>query len=392
MLRVTPACVVSRAAGVMEEGYRCQFDLTLLLVEKANPSLRFTRGKVDAVTVLRDMKHTRARAGRTLAGVVLLATTACEIEWGGGSIAFEDPAPPTDTTAIAEEADVRLAPIPDGPLLFLARLNPDGSARLVPVAGLHGEAIGADLTSVVFPDSVDEGYRARFDSTFLAAGAELQLHASGERIGTLILGASPVASAAGCPSVARGRALLMPGQTVPRYAFALPAVAGGGTPAIVSAIQPTRRMSVAGPVLAERLINDPRAFLAQRVALTPVQLRDDTIPGMAATYLVSDSLAAGPPAGDAISLFFLAQFDAATGYRPLWQEVRRYNSATDKEVFEYLDWIRLPAGRLDVLRRYGGTGVGLATSLLPEASGPGSQEVGWVEPAECSALELLESP
>jgi hypothetical protein len=364
----------------------------LLLVEKPNPSLRFPRGKVDAVTVLGDMKRTRARAGRTLAGVVLLATTACEIEWGGGGIALENPAPPPDTTAAAEEPDVRLVPIPDGPLLFLARLDPDGSARVVPIAGLRGEAIGADLTSLVFPDSVDQGYRARFDSTFMAAGAELQLHAGGGRIGTLIFGGAPDASAAGCPSVALGRALLMPGQTVPRYAFALPAVAGGGAPAIVSAIEPTRRMSVAGPVLAERLINDPRAFLAQRVALTPVQLREDTVPGMAATYLISDSLAAGPPAGEAISLFFLAQYDAATGYRALWQELRRYNTPADKEVFEYLDWIHLPAGRLDVLRRYDGSGVGLATSLLREESGSESRQIGWVEPAECSALELLESP
>lgn len=363
-----------------------------MLLEKANPSLRFPRGKVDAVTVSRDRKRMRARAGGALAGAVLLATAACEIEWGGGGIALEDPAPPPDTTAIPEEPDVRLVPIPDGPLLFLARLNPDGSARLVPVAGLRGDAIGAELTSLVFPDSIDEGYRARFDSTFLASDAELQLHAGGERIGTVILGGAPSVSGPGCPSVARGRVLLMPGQTVPRYAFALPSELGGGAPAIVTTIEPTRRMSVAGPVLAERLINDPRAFLAQRVAITAVTLRDDTIPGMAATYLVSDSLAAGPPAGEAISLFFLAQYDATTGYRALWQEVRRYDSAADKEAFEYLDWVRLPAGRLDVLRRYDGAGVGLATSLLPDGSSSESRDVGWVEPADCSALTSLESP
>ena len=63
---------------------------------------------------------------------------------------------------------------------------------------------------------------------------------------------------------------------------------------------------------------------------------------------------------------------------------------SEKEAFEYLDWLVLPAGRLDVVRRYGGSRVGLATSLL--AAGDDGQEraIGWIEPAECSALELLE--
>jgi hypothetical protein len=328
----------------------------------------------------------------TVVITVLLSTAACEVEWGGGRIALEDPAPPPDTTVTPEEPDVRLAPIPDGPLLFLARLSPDGSARVVPLASLGGEPVGAVLTSLVYPDTVDDGYRARFDSTFLAAGAELQLHTSGERIGSLILEGSPRVRGAACPSVGSGRALLLPGQTAPPYAFALPAEAGDAAPALVRPIEPTRRMSVAGPVLAERLIDDARAFLAQRVAFTPVWLPDDTIPGMAATYLVNDSLAPGPPAGEAISLFFLAQYDVAAGYRALWQEVRRYDSAAEKEVFEYLDWVRLPAGRLDVLRRYDGTRAGLATSLLPEGPAAGSREVGWIEPTACSALELLEGP
>lgn len=332
------------------------------------------------------------RSGWAAAVAVLLSTAACEVDWGGGRIALEDPAPPQDTAGAPAQPDVRLVPIPDGPLLFLARLDADGSARVVPLVGLGGESAGAELTPLAFPDTVDDGYRARFESTFMAAGTELRLHAGGERIGSLVLGTSPTVRDAGCPGVGTGRALLLPGQTAPGYAFGLPAGVGGGPPALLEDIAPTRRMSVAGPVLAERLIADPRAFLAQRVALTPVRLPGDTVPGMAATYLISDSLAAGPPAGEAISLFFVAQYDAAAGYRPLWQEVRRYDSAAEKEVFEYLDWVRLPAGRLDVLRRYDGTRVGLATSLLPEGVASGPREIGWIEPAACSALELLEGP
>ena len=322
--------------------------------------------------------------------MLLLAATACEVEWGGGRIALEDPAPPPDTTAIVEELEEQLVPVPDGPFLYLARLDTDGTARVVPLAGLGGETSGAELTGLVIPDSVDDGYRARFDSTFHRDGTELHLHAAGVRIGAVVLGGSTETAAAACPSVAVGRALLLPGQTAPRYAFALPAGVVAGAPGRVVPIEPTRRMSVAGPVLAERLINDQRAFLAQRVALTGVRLADDTMPAMASTYLIADSLAVGPPAGDAISLFFLARYDATSGYRAVWQEVRRYDGAAEKEAFEYLDWLVLPAGRLDVVRRYGGSRVGLATSLL--AAGDDGQEraIGWIEPAECSALELLE--
>jgi hypothetical protein len=323
---------------------------------------------------------------------LLLGSAACEVEWGGGRIALEDPAPPPDTTVVVEETEERLVPIPDGPLLYLARIDPDGGVRVVPMARLGGETPGAELGSVVIPDSVDDGYRARFDSTFHRSGMELQLHAAGVRMGTVVLSGATEAPASGCPSVATGRALLLPGQTAPRYAFALPAGLVEGEPTPVVPVEPTRRMSVAGPVLAERLINDQRSFLAQRMALTALRIADDTMPVMAATYLIADSLAAGPPTGEAISLFFLARYDAISGYRPIWQEVRRYDAAADKEAFEYLDWLVLPAGRLDVIRRYDGTGVGLATSLLGTDADGENREIGWIEPAECSAIELLGGP
>lgn len=312
------------------------------------------------------------------------AIAACDVEWAGARLALEDPSPVTEDPT-AEAPTPRAEPLPPGPLLYAARLEPSGDALVVPVARLAGT-----LEPLGLPASITEEYRARFDSTFLRPGLELSLQSGGRRIGTLVLTAPATSADAACPSLARATALLLPGQPVPRIAFALPQEIPARPPERVAAMEPSRAMVVAGPVLAERLIDDRRAFLAQRVALLSVPARDDTLPWMAATYLVSDSLATGPPAGDAISLFFLARYKKGRGYSSVWQEVRRYDSADQKEAFEYLDWLSAPGGRIDFLRRYGGSRVGLVASLLPEAGTSGERGIDFAESGGCRVLELLE--
>ncbi len=330
------------------------------------------------------------RGPAVLAGAALaLGTAGCEVAWGGGRIALEDPAPPPDTTAAADPAAARIVPIPRGPLLYLVAATPDGSSRVVPVAGLAGEPLGASFESLAVPDSADDGYRARFDSVFLSPGLELELHSGGVRLGSLVLTEGGRVVSPACPGVAGGRALLPPGADVPPIAFAIPREVGAGAaPGRPAASEPTRSMAVAGPVLAERLIAGQRAFLARRMALRQVSIPGDTIAGMAATYLIADSMAAGPPAGDAISLFFMARREPR-GFVSVWQEVRRYDTPEEKEAFEYLDRLELPAGRVDFLRRYGGTGVRLAASLLPPETAADELGLSWTEPEPCSALELL---
>lgn len=336
----------------------------------------------------------RSRKGRAAWILAPLALAACQVEWGGGGITLEDPAPPADTSATADAVpDVaRRLPLPDGPLLYLARIAPDAGARLAPVARLGGDPPGASLSGLAIPDSADDGYRARFDSTFLAPGSELELFVRGTRIGTVALTGEPRAVDSSCPSVTTGRVLVLPGQPPPSWALARPRLDGATPPDPAPALQPTRSMRVAAPVLAERMIADGRAYLAQRMDLEAVELPGDTLPGMAATYLIADSLAPGPPAGDAVSLFFLARFEPARGFIPVWQEVRRYASAEAKEAFEYLDWIPLPAGRLDLVRRYDGTAARVAASLLPEgAPREAERQLTWSEPAACSVLASLEA-
>jgi hypothetical protein len=325
--------------------------------------------------------------------LVLGALTAfwgCQVEWGGGQISLENPAPPPDTTAVAQQLEPEQLPLPDGPFLFAVRLNGTGSARLVPLAGLSGSPTAdgdLELTEISIPDAEDPSFRARFDSVFLANGAEFDLHARGARLGSLVVDGVSRSGVGRCPSVASGHALLMPGQDVPVYAFAVPAGVSGVTGTTrVRPIEPTNSMNVAGPVLAERLIGGDRAFLARRQSLSPIALAGDTLAGMAATWMIADSLAPGPPGEQAVSLFFLARFEPTLGFIPLWEEVRRYSDAQDKEALEYLDWIQLGAHRLDVVRRYDASSVRFAVSVTEEGE---DREISWMEPAECSTLDRL---
>lgn len=333
----------------------------------------------------------RCAADRSVTLPILVASlglwTACEVEWGGGKLSLEDPSPPPDTTAIVvEPGEPELPPLPNGPLLYLAALTANGSARLTPIA-----QIGDSLAAIDIPPTLSEAYRALFDSTFLAPGLELELHAAGRRIGSLVTGSDISAGDAACPSVTSAMALALPGQALPEYAVAFPNGVGPVDPELIVSLEPARSMSIAGPVLAERLMDDERSFLARRVALKAVSLPPDTAAAMAATYLVDDSLAVGPPGEQAISLFFLARWEASRGYIPVWQEVRRYDSAEDKEVFEHLDWFRTNATRIDVLRLFEGSRVRLVASVLP-ADGPQDRRtIDWVEGERCPALARLGS-
>ncbi|MGH7541600.1 MAG: hypothetical protein ACRELC_11435, partial [Gemmatimonadota bacterium] len=215
----------------------------------------------------------RRAAGTAAVTMALLSLAACEVEWGGGRIALEDPAPPPDTAAArAEGRDERIVPIPDGPLLYLVRIGPGAGAWVVPAARLGVDAGGGRLAGLSIPDSVDEGYRARFDSTFLAPGTELELHVRGSRVGSVVLSGPPRVVDAGCPAVTAGRLLVTPGQALPPLALALPRLGVATPPSPAPEPDLSRSMVVAAPVLAERLLADPRSFLARRVDLQAVML------------------------------------------------------------------------------------------------------------------------
>lgn len=328
---------------------------------------------------------------RSVIAILALAlpSTACDVEWGGASVALINPAPePEPATEAAGPEIERVEPLPAGDLLYLVRFTApgggDGSVAAVAIARMEGSTPAA----LGLPEGLDEEYRARFDSAFYAAGTELPLHAGGHRIGTLVFDGSVRGGSAACLSVATGRALLLPDTEPPEFAFALASDGVAGRPVTYDLTETDNRMRTFGPVLAENLFRrggESRPYLAQRASMRPVPWPGDDRPAMTATYLVNDALGGEPPSSAASSLFFLARFDGSQ-YVPEWWEVRRYRGAEDREAFVYFGALDGPDGRVDFTTRHDGGPLRLAASVDRD---DGDRSVDWTESARCPGVGLL---
>ncbi len=328
----------------------------------------------------------RARAALT---VLLLAASAaaCDVKWGGSHVALEHPRSQRDAEDSAAAAQPPV-PLPQPPFVYLVRFETDGGASAVPFA----RAGATGLESLDWSSAGTE-YRARFDSTFATPGTTLALQLSERRIGTLILTGTRVAVNAACPSVADGRALVAPGQSLPRWAFAVGPGLPDSVPDRVDLPGLDDRMRTFGPILAENLLKDAgveHAFLAQRADLQAIPLAPDSAGapvghGMAATYLIGDTLAGVPPGSEsAASLFFMATFDPARGYVPLWSTVQKYGSASSKKAFAWLGGLRLGGARYDMLEAVDGS----SEKVAAHRAGAG-KALAWTEADGCPALRSL---
>jgi hypothetical protein len=331
---------------------------------------------------------TLMRRVASLGSLILLPAffAGCDIEWGGARFALVDPSPPPPEPDSAGGAATKEAvPLPAGPLLYAVRAGAEGGGLALPVARLEEDS----LASLELPQVLAEGFRERFDSAFAAPGTELALLSGGRRVGSLVLTGPAGAPAEGCPSVTAARFLLLPGQAVPEAAFAVARQVVSVPPRARVVSAPDNRIRTFGPVLAEALLRqagEPRPYLAQRVALAAVPYAGDARPAMAATYLINDVVEAPPPDGLASSLFYLARFDPARGYVPVWSEYRRYGAGTTKEVFTYAESIPGPAGRIDFVYRHDGSGRVLAASV----DAGEERRISWTELPRCASAELFE--
>lgn len=322
---------------------------------------------------------------------VLLAAAACDVEWGGARVGLETPErpAPADTARAAPDEEDDLPPLPEGPLLHVVRVDADGRATVLPAARMTA----AGPAPLELPGNPPERWWERFDDSLRPPGAELPLHATGRRVGTLILGGAGEPVNAGCPAPADGRVLLPPGAPVPGVAFAWAPLPGEARRPPEPAGRPasSRRLRLFGPILAERLLEEAgvdQSFLARRAAFRPVAFSGDTAPGMAATYLIGDTAAPVPPRSDpAHSLFFLARYDTSQGYVPVWSRAATYRDTADKVVLSHLDWLAAPEGRVDLLRRIDARGVRLAAVRTGVGEAP--EDPGWIASGRCRVLETL---
>lgn len=316
----------------------------------------------------------------------LLVLGGCDVEWGGASVRLEEPPAPERPGDEPETSEAEPAvPLPEGPFLWAVALEAGGGARALPVA----RVTDAGLEALGWPERPPEGYRARFDSAQGATGRELRLLTRGGRLGSVVLEGGGRAPSPGCPTVFAVRSLVPPGVRLPSVAFAVGDGDPGAIPGPLADTASTSRMRTFGPILTERLFEEAgveRAFLARPVDLHAVGFAGDSVRGMAATYLVRDSLrAAPPPSGTSVSLFFLARFDG-TAYQPAWSRIRTYDDAAGKEILLHQDWLSLPTGRVDLLRRLDAEGTGLVALRGVEA---GDGRITWSEDGSCRSLDVL---
>ncbi len=186
--------------------------------------------------------------------------------------------------------------------------------------------------------------------------------------------------------------LTRPGVGVPDVAFAWLSDDAPPPEAVAAPIS-TSRLRTFGPIMAERLLQQAgveRAFLARQADLQPVAFPGDTAAGMAATYLIADTLAPVPStAGSSVSLFFLARFDRSDGYVSEWQRVARYDSTGGKDVLVHLGMIPAGERRLEMLRRVQDDGERLAAARLDPAGGG---EIVWTGGTECPVVPAPPPP
>lgn len=333
------------------------------------------------------MASTRRSPRLLLAALLAAAAVAgCDVQWGGGHIALERPQQPGAAAGSTGVAAPPPVPLPEPPFAYVVRLEPDGQATAVPFA----RVAGGGLQGLSWPSDADAAYRARFDSAFTRPGATLSLQIAGRHAGTLIVSGTRTPVNAACPSVVDAQALAIPGQEMPAYAFAVGPTEEEGLPGRVPVAELDDRTRTFGPILAENLLRASgvdRPYLAQRADLRSAALPGDTAPAMAATYLIGDTLAPVPPASSsAASLFYVARFEPARGYVPVWSTVHRYGSASDKRILAWLGSLGVGGSRYYMLRRVDGSDERIAAHLAGA-----SAELAWTEGGRCEALGSLEN-
>lgn len=312
----------------------------------------------------------------------------CDVEWSGARIEIEEPEPgPSAADDSADAGEVPLPPLPRGPLLYYVRVEPGGGALAAPAARV---APDGSLLELSLPDTMPGAWRARFDSAFYPTGRELALHSASRRAGSLVFSGSRSPDAS-CPPVAEGQVFVAPGAPVPDEALAMPGGTWPAEPGPGVRAEPDDRIRLFAPILAERLLGEEgieRAFLAQLADLAAVPFPGSGRPGMAASYLIGDSLAPAPAPDSAVSLFYLARHSADQGYTPQWVRVHRYDASGGKRAYGYVAAADGPVGRVHFLRVYDATSARLA-ALWPDSAGaPG--EISWTAAGRCSPLELVE--
>ena len=287
---------------------------------------------------------------------IVLTLSACDnVEWGGTELEIIPP-PPSMVLATpdsAPEGGVELG-LPTGPVLFHL-IKEGGESRLVPV----GELSGDSLKSLRFPPEGNQAqYQQRFRETVFPVGAQFRLFRRGAPVGTFTLQAHGQPTACGIPTATGSATVVAAAADADEFI----AFAEGLSPEVRGQFNPPQingSINTYASIVAERLILQaglprPRSWVGAQRDLDALEVLGGGHPEMSATYLVGDSLAIGPADPQGYSIFYLADYETARGYNPVYTEVRDYRK-TGKQalaLIDYLNWNGQPGEEI-LIRVYG---------------------------------------
>ena len=274
-----------------------------------------------------------------LLGIVIVATSCDNVEWGGVELGLSSPSDSPASEASADLEDVVEDPVPEdrpmGPVLYLGH-RAGGEATLVAVAEIRPEGL--------FPlEAVGSVEASRaFMAEHLTPGLEFTLFSDGARVGRLIADRFSVDGryCSARPQI-RGPIELTPVAATVETFLALPAREGNAFEyGAYSPVDQTRDLRVTSLTAMQEIIPSvgalwPISVLGIRQDVQMFRATPNGAPTVVATFVYADDLRVGPAALGAYSVF-LASDDDGVGYRRTYVDYRLF-SRDGKGAARYFD-------------------------------------------------------
>jgi hypothetical protein len=280
---------------------------------------------------------------------MILGLTACDnVRWGGADFAVVSPPPRATVTPVVDDDEEQVARMPTGPVLFRVQLGEAGPI-VTPLAEIDGDTLvpiraGADV----------ETFGTRFIAEHMRQGTELVLFSNAVRVGTFVVESALLPDGQACPFTPRATGTLEVAAGV-ELATEMLALSRLHAPQVLRRLdvpaEPTGRMRVVGPILAERIMRARRSPLPASWPRAMQQLRPfpygASEVAFAATFLVGDELGPGGN-NEGHSTFFIgvpvqASFDTTFVEHTVYQQAGK----RAPRVVDFLDWNR--SGQVELL-------------------------------------------
>lgn len=286
------------------------------------------------------------RVGLALATLILSALSGCDnVQWGGIQVEFVPPPPAASEAPVEPDEQVFTEfGLPRGPVLFHLQQTSSGSV-LTPV----GEISGDSLVMLRRPAGVSpQAYEERFRETVLPVGSQFRVFRRGAAVGTFVVQAAGPSTVCGVPT-ARGNTTVVAAAADASQFLAFreglePEVKGEYGPPQINGLINTYSAIVAERLILQAGLPRPRSWLGARRDVQAIEIKPGGHPEMAATYLVGDTLGIGAADLQGYSVFYLADYETARGYTPMYSEVRDYRKTGKGApvLVDYLNWNDTP--------------------------------------------------